>query len=123
MGPHSVTCRLAEVTFQSLPQYTISQIKNVIRVGESEPIMTFFTNQMMNIKADFHFYNVSQKTRHQTLSHNFTNYYPIFKIFSLVYSVVNWQQTDVQMFHHALNMSLHYLVTYECQNGIILKNV
>jgi len=25
----------------------------------------------------------SKKTRHQTLSHNFTNYYPIFKIFSL----------------------------------------
>jgi len=29
-----------------------------------------------------HFYTVSQKkTRHQTLGHNFTNYYPIFKIF------------------------------------------
>jgi len=23
----------------------------------------------------------SKKTKHQTLSHNFTNYYPIFKIF------------------------------------------
>jgi len=35
----------------------------------------------------------SQKTRHQTLSHNFTNYYPIFKFFSLKDSVVNLQQT------------------------------
>jgi len=26
-------------------------------------------------------YTVSQKTRHQTLGRNFTNYYPIFKIF------------------------------------------
>jgi len=38
-------------------------------------------------------YTVSQKkTRHQTLSHNFTNYYPIFKIFSLADSVVKLQQ-------------------------------
>jgi len=34
-----------------------------------------------------------KKTRHQTLSHNFTNYYPIFKFFSLKDSVVNLQQT------------------------------
>jgi len=32
-----------------------------------------------------------KKTRHQTLGHNFTNYYPIFKIFSLADSVVNLQ--------------------------------
>jgi len=37
----------------------------------------------------------SKKTRHQTLGHNFTNYYPIFKIFSLPDSVVNLQQTHV----------------------------
>jgi len=37
-------------------------------------------------------YTVSQKTRHQTLSHNFTNYHPIFKIFSLADSVVKLQQ-------------------------------
>ena len=36
-----------------------------------------------------------KKTRHQTLSHNFTNYYPIFKIFSLSDSVGNLQQTGV----------------------------
>jgi len=36
-----------------------------------------------------------KKTRHQTPSHNFTNYYPIFKIFSLANSVVNLKQTDV----------------------------
>ena len=40
-------------------------------------------------------YTVSQKTRHQTLGHNFTNYYPIFKIFSLTDSVVNLQLTHV----------------------------
>jgi len=34
----------------------------------------------------------SKKTRHKTLGHNFTNYYPIFKIFSLADSVVNLQQ-------------------------------
>jgi len=39
-------------------------------------------------------YTVSQKTRHQTLGHNFTNYYPIFKTFSLADSAVNLQQTN-----------------------------
>jgi len=34
----------------------------------------------------------SKKTRHQAIGHNFTNYYPIFKIFSLADSVVNLQQ-------------------------------
>jgi len=37
----------------------------------------------------------SKKTRHQTLGHNFTNYYPIFKIFSLADSEVNLQQIHV----------------------------
>ena len=37
----------------------------------------------------------SKKTRHQTLGHNFTNYYPIFKIFSLADSEVNLQQIRV----------------------------
>jgi len=36
-----------------------------------------------------------KKTRHQTLGHNFTNYYPIFTFFSLADSVVNLQQTHV----------------------------
>jgi len=44
--------------------------------------------------SDAH-YTVSQKIRHQTLGHNFTNYYLIFKIFSLADTVVNLQQTDV----------------------------
>ena len=34
-------------------------------------------------------YTVSKKTSHQTPSHNFTNYYPIFKIFSPAHSLVN----------------------------------
>ena len=33
----------------------------------------------------------SKKTRHQTLGHNFTNYYPIFKIFSLMDLVINFK--------------------------------
>ena len=37
----------------------------------------------------------SKKTRHQTLGHNFTNYYPIFNFFSLADSVVNLQQIRV----------------------------
>jgi len=37
----------------------------------------------------------SKKTRHQTLGHNFTNYYPIFEIFSLADSGVNLQQIHV----------------------------
>ena len=41
-------------------------------------------------------YTVSQKkTRHQTLGHNFTSYYPIFKFFSLADSAVNLQQIHV----------------------------
>ena len=56
-----------------------------------------------------------KKTRHQTLGHNFTNFYPIFKIFSQADSVVNLQQIHVQIFHHALNVSLHYYVKYECR--------
>ena len=40
---------------------------------------------------------------------NFTNYYPIFKFFLLADSAVNLQQIQ------ALNMSLHYLVRYECR--------
>ena len=35
------------------------------------------------------FYTVSQKTRHLTLAHNFTKYWPIFKILSLLDSVGN----------------------------------
>ena len=37
----------------------------------------------------------SKKTRHHTLGHNFSNYYPIFKIFSLAVSAVSLQQTHV----------------------------
>jgi len=62
---------------------------------------------------------VSQKTRHQTLGHNFSNYYPIFKILSLADSVVNLQQIPPRFKHVA---------TLPCEirmqkNGIILKYV
>ena len=41
------------------------------------------------------YYTVSQKTLHQTLSLNFTNYYPISIFFSLADSVVNLQHIHV----------------------------
>ena len=37
----------------------------------------------------YYYYTVSQKTRHLTLAHNFTKYWPIFKILSLLDSVGN----------------------------------
>jgi len=40
-------------------------------------------------------YTMSQKTRHQTLSYNFANYYLIFKFFLLADSLVNLQQIHV----------------------------
>ena len=61
-------------------------------------------------------YTVSQKkTRHQTHGYNFTNYYPIFKFFSVSESAVNLQQ-------------IHVYATLPCEiwmqkNGIILKYV
>jgi len=63
----------------------------------------------------------SKKARHQTLGHNFTNY-PDFQIFSLADSVVNLQQIYVQILHHALNMSLHYFVKYECRKMALFWN-
>ena len=38
---------------------------------------------------------VKKKTRHQTLAHNFTKYWPIFKILFLVDSLVNLQLTRI----------------------------
>jgi len=47
-------------------------------------------------KTDYYNYTVSRKkTRHQTLGHNFSKYYPIFKFFSLADSAVNLQQIHV----------------------------
>ena len=61
----------------------------------------------------------SKKTRHQTLSHNFSNYYPIFKIFSLADSVVNLQQSHVSpRFKHVATLTCEIWMS---ENGIILK--
>jgi len=47
-----------------------------------------------------------------------------FKLFSLRDSAVNLQQAHLEIFHHASNMSLHYLVKYECEkNGVNLNYV
>jgi len=52
-----------------------------------------------------------KKTRHHS---NFAKCLLIFKTFSLADSAVNLQQSRVKTFHHALVMSLHYLVKYLC---------
>jgi len=55
-----------------------------------------FTYERLVLRFHFVFiYTVSQKTRHQTLGHNFTNYYPILKIFSLADLAGNVQQIYV----------------------------
>jgi len=59
----------------------------------------------------------SKKTRHLTLAHSFTKYWPIFKILSALDSVGNLQQSYIQIPHHTLNVSLHYLVTYLCSKN------
>ena len=52
--------------------------------------------EAFSIQLDVDFYTVSQKKqRHQTLGHNFTNNYLIFRIFSPTDSVVNLQQIPV----------------------------
>ena len=38
-----------------------------------------------------------------------------FQNFLVTDSTVNLQQIRVYIFHHALNISLHYLVKYECR--------
>jgi len=70
------------------------KMKNVMRnlQGCTINYCQYYLLAVTGQRAD---YTVSQKTRHQTLGHNFTNYYPIFKIFSLADSVVNLQQTHV----------------------------
>jgi len=46
-------------------------------------------NVQMQLYELDHMYTVSQKTRHLTLAHNFTKYWPIFTIRSLSDSVGN----------------------------------
>jgi len=53
------------------------------------------TNSVKAMKAKNNIRRESKKTRHQTLGHNFTNYYQIFKNFSLADSAVNLQKTNV----------------------------
>jgi len=70
-------------------------------------------------------YTVSQKKQDtKLLAITSSTIIRFFKFFSLADSLVNLQQTHVEIYHLALNFSLHYLVKYECQkNGIILKYV
>ena len=58
----------------------------------------------------------SKKTRHQTLGHNFTNYYPIFKIFFTSRLSSKFATNScLNIPPRFKNISLHYLVKYECR--------
>jgi len=70
------------------------------------PILLINDNVKFHVLINLH--RESKKTRHQTLAHNFTKYWPIFKILSLLDSVGNLQQNHIQIPHHTLNVSLHY---------------
>jgi len=57
-------------------------------------ITTSSSDSFIRCRRDERFFRSTpsvKKTRRQTLGHNFTNYYPIFKFFSLADSVVNLQ--------------------------------
>ena len=100
------SCAVARIIYRSVVEITALRARRVSIASytgkESVPENVIYTvNQ--------------KKTRHQTLGQNFTNYYPIFNFFSLADWVVNLQQIHVSIFHHAFNMSLHYLVKYECR--------
>ena len=59
-------------------------------------------------------YTVSQKPSHYNLAHNFTKSWLILKNFlSLRDSLVNLQQNLDKLFHHTLNLLLHYLMKYQ----------
>jgi len=65
-------------------------------------------------------YIVSQKKLcHSTFVHNFDRRWPIFKIFSLLYSPRNLQQNSCRIAHHILDVSLHYLA--ECKRRKLAK--
>ena len=68
---------------------TYSKLIRTVFVYRYTASVGYFIFACMNVHRE------SKKTRHQTLGHNFTNYYTIFKIFSLADSVVNLQQTPV----------------------------
>jgi len=68
-------------------------------------IKFFFCDEMI--------YTMSQKkTSHYNIVNNFAKCWPIFQNFSLPDSVVN-----MQLSHHTLNMSLHYLVKHQCRKN------
>jgi len=52
-------------------------------------VMTTFPTTIV-VPIAFELHRESKKTRHQTLAHNFTKYWPIFKILSLLASVGNF---------------------------------
>ena len=67
--------------------YTVSKS---VKIQEFYRFFTIRSNSQKFVSTPW-----VKKTRHQTLGYNFTNYYPIFKIFSLSNSVVNLQQIHV----------------------------
>ena len=62
--------------------------------------LNYVSNSLSFIGTESEIFNYklhreSKKTRHQTLGHNFSKYYPIFKFFPLADSAVNLQQIHV----------------------------
>ena len=125
----------------SLSAQRITLYKFIINVYDRQPNTVFVRRSAPNLftsgdvisvlvcKSSIAFYRVlqykhfdvhreSKKTRHLTLAHNFTKYWPIFKILSLLDSVGNLLCTNT---HHTLNVSLQYLVKYLCSKMAILK--
>ena len=92
-----VCLTVLNITLQfSLAIYCVSQKSEPLNILQQQPQICSDLNKILHTQDDITTYTVSQKkTRHQTLSHNFTNYYPIFKIFSVSDSAVNLQQTRV----------------------------
>jgi len=78
------------------PIFVVSEMEANIEFVKEDVTFGSVSTKNESIHHHASFYTVSQKKpRHQTLSHNFTNYYPIFKIFSPADSIVNLQQTHV----------------------------
>ena len=77
-----------------LSQYEFLYNSLVIKLV-TQVSLVFMQLSVMGAASEVILHRESKKTKHQTLSHNFINYYPIFKFFSLADSVVNLQQIHV----------------------------
>jgi len=73
-----------------------------------------------SIKPDC-IYTVSQKRDLYTFAHNFGTCWRIFKIFSLLNSSRNLQQTGCHISHRTINVLLHYLVKWQLSQTVYCR--